>query len=610
MKGSSTKVRFRLGRRQLATLALLVGAALSTGCAESPDGRPNIVLVITDDQGYGDVGAHGNEKIRTPNLDALHAESVRLANFHVDPTCSPTRSALVTGRYSSRTGVWHTIMGRSIVHRDERTFANVLSDAGYATGFFGKWHLGDTTPYRPIDRGFQKAVYHGGGGVGQTPDYWGNDYFDDTYWDDGVPQKYEGYCTDVFFDNALEFIENQAASASSPFFVYLSTNAPHGPFLVDESYSKPYEDMGVTGNMAKFYGMIENIDDNMGRLTAKLDELGIADNTLLIFMTDNGTSAGVTNAHPSQIVGSSNENLLAQAAAAAEAGTWQGFNAGMRGRKGSEYDGGHRVPFFMRWPDGNLGEPRDIPKLTAHIDVLPTFADIAGAGSHPELDWDGTSLLPLLRGEEWQDRTLVVHSQRIRFPERWRKSAVMTESHRLVNGQELFDMSADPGQKNDIAAENPELVEGLREAYDAWWDRIDDRFEQHVYLDIGSDAENPARITAHDWLPPDDSVQVPWNQGHVARAPAVNGTWNVQVTQPGTYEFELFQRDRPADYPIEAAEAGIKVGDAEGSVTIEGGATSAVIQLELPAGKTTMDTVFRTADGTERGAFYVYAKRL
>lgn len=610
MKDSSTETRIGLGRKQCVALALLAGAAFATGCAEAPDGRPNIVLVITDDQGYGDIGAHGNEKIRTPNLDALHGESVRLANFHVDPTCSPTRSALVTGRYSSRTGVWHTIMGRSIVHREEKTFANVLSDVGYATGFFGKWHLGDTAPYRPIDRGFQKAVYHGGGGVGQTPDYWGNDYFDDTYWDNGVPQKYEGYCTDVFFDNALEFIEEQAASASSPFFVYLSTNAPHGPFLVDESYSEPYADMGVPETMAKFYGMIENIDDNMGRLTAKLDELDIADNTLLIFMTDNGTAAGVTNAHPSQIVGSSNKNVLAQAAAAAEAGTWQGFNAGMRGRKGSEYDGGHRVPFFMRWPGGNLGEARDVSNLTAHIDVLPTFADIAGAGRRPELDWDGTSLLPLLRGEEWNDRTLVVHSQRIRFPERWRKSAVMTERHRLVNGQELFDMSADPGQENDIAAENPELVESLKQAYDAWWERIDDRFEQHVYLDIGSDAENPARITAHDWLPPDDSVQVPWNQRHVARAPAVNGTWNVQITQAGTYEFELFQRDRPAQHPIEATEATVKVGEAEGSVKIEDGATSAVIKLDLPAGKTTMDTVFRTADGTERGAFYVYAKLL
>lgn len=610
MKDSSSETRISLGLKQCLAVALLVGAAFAPGCTEAPDGRPNIVLVITDDQGYGDIGAHGNEKIRTPNLDALHGESVRLTNFHVDPTCSPTRSALVTGRYSSRTGVWHTIMGRSIVHREEQTFANVLADVGYATGFFGKWHLGDTAPYRPIDRGFQKAVYHGGGGVGQTPDYWGNDYFDDTYWDNGVPQKYEGYCTDVFFDNALQFIEEQAGSESGPFFVYLSTNAPHGPFLVDESYSKPYEDMGVPETMTKFYGMIENIDDNMGRLTTKLGELGIADNTLLIFMTDNGTSAGVTNAHPSQIVGSSNKNVLAQAAAAAEAGTWQGFNAGMRGRKGSEYDGGHRVPFFMRWPDGDLGEERDISTLTAHIDVLPTFADIAGAGSRPELDWDGASLLPLLRGEEWNDRTLVVHSQRIRFPERWRKSAVMTERHRLVNGQELFDMTADPGQRTDIAAENPELVESLKAAYDVWWDRIDDRFEQHVYLDIGSDAENPARITAHDWLPPDDSVQVPWNQRHVAQAPAVNGTWNVQVTQAGTYEFELFQRDRPAQYPIEATEAVIKVGEAEGSVNIEDGATSAVIKLDLPAGKTTLDTVFKTADGMERGAFYVYAKRL
>ena len=591
--------------------ALALAALLAGGCTAAPaDERPNIVLVITDDQGYGDIGAHGNSKIHTPNLDALHSESVRFTNFHVDPTCSPTRSALVTGRYSSRTGVWHTIMGRSIIHREERTFADVLSAAGYATGFFGKWHLGDTAPYRPIDRGFQKAVYHGGGGVGQTPDYWGNDYFDDTYWNDGVPQKYEGYCTDVFFDNALQFIEERAADGSAPFFAYVATNAPHGPFLVEESYSKPYAEMGVPDPMDKFYGMIENIDDNVGRLRAKLEELGVADNTLLVFMTDNGTAAGVTNTHPSQTVGSSNAGLLARAKQETEEGAWQGFNAGMRGRKGSEYEGGHRVPFFVLWPNGDFGEPRDISKLTAHVDVLPTFADLAGAGDHPELDWDGTSLLSLLRGGGWQDRTLVVHSQRIRFPERWRKSAVMTEQHRLVNGEELYDLSADPGQLQDIADENPELVSSLRQAYDTWWDRIDDRFDQNVYLDIGSDAENPARITAHDWLPPDDSVQVPWNQRHVANAPAVNGTWNVQVTQAGTYEFELFQRDRPAAFPIEASEALLKVGDVEQSAEIPEGATSVRIKVDLPAGKTTMQTRFRTADGSERGAFYVYAKRL
>ena len=601
----------KTGSTARATLAALAGCLLAAvGCSAPADDRPNIILVITDDQGYGDVGAHGNTVIRTPNLDALHAESVRLTNFHVDPTCSPTRSALVTGRYSSRTGVWHTIMGRSIVHRDERTFADVLSAAGYSTAFFGKWHLGDSSPYRPIDRGFQEAVYHGGGGVGQTPDYWGNDYFDDTYWHNGEPTAYEGYCTDVFFDNALRFVDEQVAQDGGPFFIYLSTNAPHGPFLVAESYSKPYEEMGVAPQMAKFYGMIENIDDNMGRLAAKLDELGIADNTLLIFMTDNGTAAGVSNTHPSQRVGSTNRELLRRAGEEEEAGTWQGFNAGMRGRKGSEYDGGHRVPFFARWPGGSIGAPRDVANLTAHIDVLPTFADIAGIGNRPDLDWDGTSLMPLLRGEEWSDRTLVVHSQRIRFPERWRKSSVMTEQYRLVNGEELFDIQADPGQLADLAEGEPEIVNSLREAYDAWWDRIDDRFEEHVYLDIGSDAENPARITAHDWLPPDDSVRVPWNQGAVRQAPNVNGTWNVNVTQAGTYEFELYQRDKPAEYPIEAAEAAVRVGDSEASAAIEQGSTSVRLSLELPAGKTTMQTRFKTADGKERGAFYVYVKRI
>ena len=589
-----------------AALALVAAA----GCGTPADERPNIILVITDDQGYGDVAAHGNTMIRTPNLDALHSESVRLSNFHVDPTCSPTRSALVTGRYSSRTGVWHTIMGRSIVHRDETTFADVLASTGYATSFFGKWHLGDTAPYRPIDRGFQEAVYHGGGGVGQTPDYWGNDYFDDTYWHNGTPKAYEGYCTDVFFDSALRFIDEQAASGTGPFFVYLSTNAPHGPFLVDEKYSKPYADMGAPSPMDKFYGMIENIDENMGRLRAKLDELGLAKNTLLVFMTDNGTAAGVTNTHPSQRVGLSNKELLARAEKEEAEGAWQGFNAGMRGRKGSEYDGGHRVPFFMRWPGGDLGEPRDVGNLTAHIDVLPTFADIAGAGDRPELDWDGTSLLPLLRDGEWSDRTLTVHSQRIRFPERWRKSSVMTEQYRLVNGEELYDIKADPGQLENIAEQNPEIVAQLREAYDTWWDRIDDRFEQHVHLDIGSDAENPARITAHDWLPPEDSMQVPWNQGHVSRAPAVNGTWNVNVTRAGTYEFELYQRDKPANYPIEASEATLRVGDAEASAPIPEGASSVRLTLELPAGNTTLDTRFTASDGTERGAFFVYAKRL
>ena len=268
--------------------------------AQAAGRKPNVVLVMTDDQGYGDLGCHGNDLMATPNLDSLHAQSVRFTNFHVDPTCSPTRSALMTGRYSSRTGVWHTIMGRSLLGRDEVTVADVFAAAGYATGMFGKWHLGDNYPFRPEDRGFQEVLRHGGGGVGQAPDFWGNDYFDDTYWHNGVPTPFKGYCTDVFFDGALKFIE---ANKDKPFFAYVPTNAPHGPYRVAEKYAAIYKKKGVKGGRANFWGMITNIDENMGRLLARLEALGLERNTILIFMTDNGTSAGSSARAPSTRAG-------------------------------------------------------------------------------------------------------------------------------------------------------------------------------------------------------------------------------------------------------------------------------------------------------------------
>jgi arylsulfatase A-like enzyme len=288
---------------------------------------PNVVLVLTDDQGYGDLACLGNPILRTRNLDALYGQSVRLTDFHVSPTCSPTRAALMTGRYNNRTGVWHTVMGRSLLRRDEVTMADLFAAAGYRTGIFGKWHLGDNYPFRPQDRGFQEVLCHGGGGIGQTPDFWGNDYFDDTYWHNGVLEKSTGYCTDVWFDAALRFIES---NRHRPFFAYVATNAPHSPYRVAEKYSRLYA--GQTVPNAGFYGMITNIDENVGRLMRTLQRLGLEENTILIFMTDNGTAAGMQGG--------------------------KGFNAGMRGTKGSEYDGGHRVPCFLHWPAGDLGEAR------------------------------------------------------------------------------------------------------------------------------------------------------------------------------------------------------------------------------------------------------------
>jgi len=564
-------------RKALGTLgaaaASLLTATKGVSGGESRNRPPNVVLVITDDQGYGDLGCHGNAKIHTPNLDWLHAHSSRLTNFHVDPTCSPTRSALMTGHYSTRTGVWHTIMGRSLLGAWETTMADIFAANGYRTGIFGKWHLGDNYPFRPQDRGFQEIVVHGGGGVGQTPDFWGNDYFDDTYWHNGKPQPFKGYCTDVFFRMALRFIE---ANKDRPFFCYIPTNAPHGPYRVPEKYAEFYRKRGVRGATANFWGMITNIDENMARLYAKLRELGIEKNTILVFLTDNGTSAG-------------------------------SFNCGMRGKKGSEYEGGHRVPCFIRWP-GRLPEGRDFGQLTAHIDILPTLIELCGLKKPENLTFDGTSLVPLLTGTgQWPERTLFVHSQRIEHPQKWRKCAVMTERWRLINGRELYDIKADPSQRKNVAAQHPDVVERLRDAYEKWWEYLSPRFADYCRIVLGTGHENPARLTCHDWHAP----RIPWNQAAIRRAPWVNGFWAVEIARPGRYRFTLRQQPTEANFPIQGDEARLKIADADVSAPIPKGATGVDIEVELKPGKTRLQTWFtEKAKGKSRGAFFVYVQRL
>jgi len=551
--------------------------------------RPNVILVITDDQGYGDLGCHGNKMIKTPNLDRLHGQSVRLVDFHVDPTCSPTRSALMTGRYSTRTGVWHTIMGRSIMCSDEVTLAEAFAAGGYRTGIFGKWHLGDNYPSRPQDQGFHETFIHGGGGVGQTPDYWGNDYFDDIYWRNGKTEKQTGYCTDVWFDAALKFIEK---NKSRPFFCYITTNAPHGPFYVAEKYSRPYEEVGVPKTMAAFYGMITNIDENMGRLVKKLDDLQLADNTILIFTTDNGTAAGAGGGRGGKRSGQAK---------------WTGFNAGMRGKKGSEYDGGHRVPCFWRWPAGGIGGSRDVAALTAHIDVLPTLVELCGLEKPQHPPVDGASLAPLLRGDkaEWPDRTLLVHSQRIESPQKWRKCAVMTDRWRLINGKELYDIKADPGQANNVAEVNPKVVETLRAEYEKWWKSISTRFDSYCRIGIGGD-ENPARITCHDW----HGQNVPWHQNSIQRGPWANGFWAIDVVKPGEYEFELRRWPQHLGKSIEAVKARLKIGPHEESQDLAVDATAATFRVKLEAGPAKLQTWLSNKAGKTRGAYYVYVRRV
>jgi len=549
--------------------------------------RPNVILVMTDDQGYGDLACHGNPVIKTPSLDKLHADCVRLTDFHVSPCCTPTRASLMTGKDAVRTGAWGTTWGRSLPRRDDMMMADIFRAAGYRTGFFGKWHLGDNYPFRPEDRGFQEVVRHGGGGVGQTPDYWGNDYFDDTYYHNGKPEEYTGYCTDVWFDNAIRFIEQ---NGDRPFFCYLPTNAPHGPYLVAEKYSKPYAGNPKVPNAA-FYGMIANIDENMGRLIARLKSLGLEDNTILIFMTDNGTAAGIKRG--------------------------KGYNSGMRGAKGSNYDGGHRVPCFIRWPRKGLRGGRNIGELTAHIDLLPTLIELCSLEVPAWTAFDGVSLASLVTGQSQTlpDRSVIIqYSQTTTPPPKWR-SAVLRNRWRLVNGKELYDIRTDPGQKTNVAAEHPQIVERLQNDYEEWWAEVSKRFGETCDIVVGSDHENPVSLTAFDW-----HTRTPWNQGHIRSGTRGNGFWAIEVERDGTYEIALRRWPRELDKPITAPvtrgkalpvrAARLKVGTIDETQDIAANAAAAVFEVKLKAGKTRLQTWFLDADNRELcGAYYVCAKR-
>lgn len=559
-----------------------MGAAAVAARAARPARRPNVILVMTDDQGYPDLSCHGNKVIRTPNLDRLHGESVRFTDWHADPLCAPTRSALMTGRYSARTGVWATVMGRSLLRRDEVTMADVFRANGYHTAIRGKWHLGDNYPYRPEDRGFQDVLRHGGGGVGQTPDYWGNSYFNDTYFrNNGRPEKFSGYCTDVWFNEALKFVE---ANRKDPFFLYLPTNAPHSPFNVEEKYKRPYLEAGLPAQQAAFYGMIANFDENMGRFMRRLGELGLEENTILIFMTDNGTAGG--------------------------GGRGSLYNAGMRAGKASAYEGGHRVPLFLRWPGGGLKGGRDIRRLASHFDLLPTLIDLAGLKRPEGPAFDGKSLAPLLAGSDFKERTLVVQTQQRDIPEPWNRSAVMTEQWRLVDGKELYDVKADPGQTTDVAARNAETVKKLRAAYERWWDDVGKRFSEYNPIVIGNPREDPVRINCHDWHPEGskDPGGVPWNQEMIRNAPQANGFWAVEVERDGRYEFTLRQQPAEANFAIEAENAKLSIGGVSETKAVPAGATSVTFKVNLKAGQTRMQTWF-TGAGKSRGAFFVDVRR-
>lgn len=556
-----------------------------------PDRRPNVILILTDDQGYGDLSCLGNPILKTPALDRLYEESVRFSNMHVMPFCTPTRASLMTGHCATRTGAYRTSSGRTMMHTDEVTMAEVFRKNGYATGMFGKWHLGDNYPHRPQDRGFQTTLWHRCGGVGQASDYWGNDYFDDAYEFNGEFKKFEGYCTDIWFKGALDFIEDNARK-KQPFFAYIPTNAPHGPYLVPEKYAKPYKQVATWNNgmAANFFGMIANIDENVALLRRKLKEWGIEDNTILIFMTDNGTACGVD---------------MGLDALPAEG---MGYNAGMRGKKSSIFDGGHRVPCFFYWPAGGIVGGRDIPQLAAGYDVLPTLVELCDLDD-PHIDFDGCSLVPLLRGEgDWPQRELVLQFQGGAYfryvPEMWSDSLVMTERWRLLGGERLFDIVNDPTQSNNVADQHPGVVQKLRKRYEQWWADVSPRIKEPVRIHVANPAENPVTLCSQDWYMPQGNP--PWNFGEIRRLPKVTGPWMIYVEKSGKYKVTLCQWPLEAAKPIVAETARVKVAGVEEDAPVNEGAISVSFEMELPAGNTTVETFLATREGQIGGAYFTY----
>jgi arylsulfatase len=423
--------------------------------AEKP---PNIIFIITDDQGYGELSRHGNTNLSTPSLDLLSRQSVNFTNFHASPTCAPTRSALMTGRHEFRNGVTHTIQERERLRLDAVTLPQLLKTANYQTGIFGKWHLGDEDPYQPGQRGFDEVFIHGAGGIGQSypgscGDAPGNSYFGPYVWHNDRFVKTSQFCTDVFFRQAFEWM-NVRRQSDEPFFAYISTNAPHAPYVCPDEYAEPFLQVGFKENEARYYGMIVNIDKNVGQLLDMLKRWKLDESTIVIFMTDNGHSIGSL------------------------------YNANMRGAKGTPYMGGTRVPCFVRWIH-QFPRGVQVPALTAHIDLLPTLTELAGVTVPDSLPVEGRSLVPLLRDPSapWPDRMLFTHvgrwergkaseSKYLRCRVRNTRFTMVSADPKGQKAWELFDLENDPGETTNALENHPQVAARLEAAYDEWWESI------------------------------------------------------------------------------------------------------------------------------------------
>ena len=587
-----------------------LGAVAACQGPEAHHERPNVVIVMTDDQGYDDFSAHGNPVVRTPELDAFRQAAVRLSDFHSAPMSTATRGQLLTGLDAVRNGALNVSSGRTTLRAGLPTMAEFFSEAGYSTAIFGKWHLGDNYPFRPEDRGFGEALWYPSSHIGSVPDYWGNDCFDDVYIHNGEQERQEGYCTDVFFSKARKWMAEQAGQGR-PFFLYLAPNAPHGPFRAPQEAVESVrlrlgkaDELGVhsrrMGDLAVYLAMIECVDAQFGRTMDFLKSSGLEDNTIVLFMTDNGSVLDSYVPSPSR-----------------------------RGKKGQLSEGGHRVPFFLRYPAG-IGGGCDVDGLACMQDVLPTLLDFCGIPFRKG-QFDGMSLRRALegRGRLPDDRTLCLNFSRMptmfAYPSpygqaavRRSETAVMRGSWRLLGEDELYDISSDPLERNNVIGANPGIVRSLKAARDAWWKDVEKNANALQPALLGPGPE--LKLTACDWV--DVFTD---QQAQVLKGTRRNSYWMLDVAEQGRYRFELRRWPRELGLPLkEAPEGGkacdvctakvfISCGDRTFRASTPVGLPESFVAFEfdLPAGQAVLHTAFD--DGQKEalfGAYYVYARKV
>jgi arylsulfatase A-like enzyme len=578
---------------------------LTSGCLSQEKNQkpPNVILILTDDLGIGDLGCHGNPWLKTPEIDAFYKESVRLTDFHVSPLCTPTRAAIMTGRYPINNGAWATFKGRDALSGNALTMGDVFKQNGYQTGLFGKWHLGDNYPTRPTDSGFDEAIHHLAGGVGELSDYWGNSYFDDVYYVNNEPKQFEGYCTDVWFNEATKFIDK---NKDKPFFVYLPTNAPHDPLIVDEKYAKPYKHLeGKDIISANLYGMIANIDENFGKFYQYLDKQNLLENTILIFMSDNGTRYGYSKKGK------------------------QGYNKGYRGIKGDEEEGGHRVPFFIRWPKGEIKGGIDVSNTVAHVDLIPTLVSLCNLSTPKEMPLDGidfSSVLSTKKGN-LKERTVFLHNrQDWRPPNDVYNSSLLNNQWRLINGNELYHISKDPKQQNNLAKEYPEVVKDFIKQNAAFVkkSKMNSEYYELPVSIVGNSAQKEIKLTIQHAIGEDSGI---WKPEQVAAGMKnTNNTHALEVEEEGNYLISCrrwpkecpgpilgIPKENPKnlyDYKaIHPKKVRIKIANQILEKEIDNLQEEVVFKVHLKKGKTLLVNDF--IDGNEMyGVYYTYVKKI